>query len=50
MQRYGNTFAASIPLALNEAVQQNRVQPGQTLCLVGFGAGLTAASAIVQWQ
>lgn len=47
---YGNTSAASIPLALNEAVRDGRIQPGQTLVLAGFGAGLTWGSAIVKWQ
>lgn len=47
--RFGNTSAASIPLVLAEAVDDGRVKPGDTLCLVGFGAGLTWATAIVEW-
>ncbi len=46
---YGNTSAASIPLALNEAVRDGRIQPGATIVLSGFGAGLTWGAAIVQW-
>lgn len=47
--RYGNTSAASIPLVLAEAVAEGTIKPGDTLCLVGFGAGLTWATAIVEW-
>jgi len=46
---YGNTSAASIPIALNEAVRDGRIQPGHILALAGFGAGLTWGSAIVTW-
>lgn len=49
MDRYGNTSAASIPLALCEAVQQGRVQPGDNIVFVGFGGGLTWASMVVKW-
>lgn len=48
VDRYGNTSAASVPLALCEAFEMGRIQPGDTLALVAFGAGLTWASAIVQ--
>ncbi|GAB2235148.1 hypothetical protein Droror1_Dr00027641 [Drosera rotundifolia] len=47
---YGNTSAASIPLALDEAVRAGKVLPGQILAASGFGAGLTWASAIVRWK
>ena len=47
---YGNTSAASIPLALDEAVRGGKIQPGDTLAFAGFGAGLTWASAIAKWQ
>lgn len=47
IQRYGNTSAASIPVALVEALEEGRCQPGDTVALVGFGAGLTWASAVV---
>jgi 3-oxoacyl-[acyl-carrier-protein] synthase-3 len=49
LQEYGNTSAASIPMALCGAVDDGRILPGQHLVLVGFGAGLTWASALVQW-
>jgi 3-oxoacyl-[acyl-carrier-protein] synthase-3 len=46
---YGNTSAASIPLALFEAVDAGRVQDGDLLLLSGFGAGMTWASALLRW-
>lgn len=46
VDRYGNTSAASVPLALCEAFDEGRIKPGATLALVAFGAGLTWASAI----
>ncbi len=49
IQRYGNTTAASIPIALHEAVQQGRVQKGQLVLLAGFGAGLTWGASLVRW-
>ncbi len=50
LERYGNTSAASIPIALCEAIQAGRVRPGQTLVLAGFGAGLTWAAATIHWR
>ncbi|HTE18964.1 MAG TPA: 3-oxoacyl-[acyl-carrier-protein] synthase III C-terminal domain-containing protein, partial [Armatimonadota bacterium] len=50
VQRYGNTSAASIPLALDEARNEGRLRPGDTLALVGFGAGLSWASCVVNWR
>ncbi len=50
IDRYGNTSAASIPLALVDAIEEERVKPGDHLVLVGFGAGLTWASAVVHWE
>jgi 3-oxoacyl-[acyl-carrier-protein] synthase-3 len=47
---YGNTSAASIPLVLGEGVADGTIKPGDLLCLVGFGAGLTWAAAIVEWS
>lgn len=47
--RYGNTSAASIPVALAEAAHQGRFKRGDTLALAGFGAGLTWASCVLQW-
>jgi 3-oxoacyl-[acyl-carrier-protein] synthase-3 len=49
VERYGNTSSASIPIALCEAIQEGRIEPGDNLVLVGFGAGLTWAAAAVQW-
>lgn len=47
--KYGNTSAASIPIALVEAFQQGRIAAGDRLVLVGFGAGLTWAAAVLEW-
>lgn len=49
IERYGNTTAASIPIALAEAWEQGRVQPGQLICLAAFGSGFTWASALIRW-
>ncbi|MDR3563854.1 MAG: ketoacyl-ACP synthase III [Negativicutes bacterium] len=49
VDRYGNTSAASIPIALKEAVVAGKVKDGDTLVLVGFGAGLTWASCVLKW-
>ena len=49
VDRYGNTSSASIPLAIEQAVQEGRVRPGSLLLLVSFGAGFTWASAVVRW-
>lgn len=49
LANYGNTSAASIPLALDEAVRSGKVKQGQTIAAAGFGAGLTWGSAIVRW-
>lgn len=46
---YGNTSAASIPLALDAAVRQGKVKPGDIIASSGFGAGLTWGSAIFKW-
>ncbi len=50
LDRYGNTSAASIPLALDEAVKAGRVQPGHLVVLVGFGAGLTWGANVLRWS
>ena len=50
VDRYGNTSAASIPIALCEAVDQGKIQDGNHIVLVGFGAGLTWASAVIHWE
>jgi 3-oxoacyl-[acyl-carrier-protein] synthase-3 len=49
IQRYGNTSAASIPLALDEAVRQGRVRRGDLLLLCAFGGGLTWGSSLIRW-
>jgi len=49
IDKYGNMSAASIPVALAEAVEQNRISAGDTLCLVGFGGGLTWGSTVLKW-
>jgi 3-oxoacyl-[acyl-carrier-protein] synthase-3 len=48
--RYGNTSAASIPVALCEAIDEGRVQPGSTVVLSGFGAGLTWGTVVWRWH
>jgi 3-oxoacyl-[acyl-carrier-protein] synthase-3 len=49
LHRTGNTSSASIPLALVDALDSGRVKKGDLVLLVGFGAGMTAASAILRW-
>jgi 3-oxoacyl-[acyl-carrier-protein] synthase-3 len=49
LDRYGNTSAASIPIALNEAVLQGKIKPGDKLVLCGFGAGLAWGTTIFRW-
>lgn len=49
LHRTGNTSSASIPLALADALDEGRVRQGDLVLLVGFGAGMTAASAILRW-
>lgn len=50
LPRVGNTSSASIPMALDEAVADGRVKPGDLVLLVGFGAGMTWASAMLRWD
>jgi 3-oxoacyl-[acyl-carrier-protein] synthase-3 len=49
LAHYGNTSAASIPLALDEAVRQGKIQSGDVIAASGFGAGLTWGATIFQW-
>jgi len=49
LDRIGNTSAASIPLALDEAVRAGQIQPGSLIVLAAFGAGLTWASGVIRW-
>jgi len=50
LDRYGNTSAASVGIALDEAVREGRVHRGDLLLLVAFGAGLTWASSLLKWH
>lgn len=49
IQKYGNTTAASIPIALSEAWLEGRVKEGDLLCLAAFGSGFTWGSALIRW-
>jgi len=49
LPKYGNTSAASIPMALDEAVRDGRIQDNHLLLFEAFGGGLTWASALVRW-
>ncbi len=49
IQKYGNTTAASIPIALCEAWEEGRVKEGDLICLASFGSGFTWASALLRW-
>lgn len=49
IQKYGNTTAASVPLALCEAWQEGKIKEGDLVCLAAFGSGFTWASALLKW-
>jgi 3-oxoacyl-[acyl-carrier-protein] synthase-3 len=49
VDRHGNTSAASIPLALDTAVREGRIKPGETILMEGVGGGFTWGSALVRW-
>ncbi|HEX7066738.1 MAG TPA: beta-ketoacyl-ACP synthase III [Candidatus Limnocylindria bacterium] len=49
IEKYGNTSAASVPMALVEAIASDRVKPGDRILMVAFGAGYTAGSAVIEW-
>ena len=49
LDRYGNTSAASIPIALAEAEEDGRLQPGDIVLMVGFGAGFSLGACVVRW-
>jgi 3-oxoacyl-[acyl-carrier-protein] synthase-3 len=49
IQRYGNTTAASIPIALCEAWQEGKIKEGDLVCLAAFGSGFTWARALIRW-
>ncbi|NIK76926.1 3-oxoacyl-[acyl-carrier-protein] synthase-3 [Paenibacillus castaneae] len=50
IRAFGNTSAASIPLAIDEAVKANKIKPGQLMLLYGFGGGLTQAGVVLRWS
>ncbi len=50
VNRYGNTSAASVPIALNEALSEGRIKPGDKVLLCSFGAGVTWGAALVEWS
>ena len=50
VERYGNTSAASIPVALCEAVEEGLVKPGSTVVMSGFGAGLSWGTVVWKWH
>ena len=47
--KYGNTTAASIPIALSEAIEKKKIKKGDIVCLAAFGSGFTWASALIRW-
>lgn len=49
LDRYGNTASASIPLALTEALEADRIKAGELVLLAGFGAGMTWGSILMRW-
>jgi 3-oxoacyl-[acyl-carrier-protein] synthase-3 len=49
IHKYGNTTAASIPIALHEAVEQGRLKRGDLVCLTAFGSGFTWGAALIRW-
>ena len=49
IMRYGNTTAASVPIALCEAWQNGKIKEGDLVCLAAFGSGFTWASALLKW-
>jgi 3-oxoacyl-[acyl-carrier-protein] synthase-3 len=49
IEKYGNTTAASIPIALDECATEGRIRPGDLVCLAAFGSGFTWASSLIRW-
>ncbi|WP_026236322.1 3-oxoacyl-ACP synthase III family protein [Pontibacter roseus] len=49
IHKYGNTTAASVPIALSEAMEEGRIKEGDLVCLAAFGSGFTWASALIRW-
>ena len=50
LDRFGNTSTASIPIATVEAIEQNRLKPGDNVVMVAFGSGLTWGATLIQWS
>jgi len=49
IHKYGNTTAASIPIALAEACEQGKIKKGDLVCLAAFGSGFTWGSTLIRW-
>ncbi|MFS8638580.1 MAG: 3-oxoacyl-[acyl-carrier-protein] synthase III C-terminal domain-containing protein, partial [Gemmatimonadota bacterium] len=49
VDRYGNMSSATLPIALDEAIEEGRVKPGANILMVAFGAGFTWASTVMRW-
>ena len=49
LDEFGNTSAGSIPLALDQAVREGKVKPGDIIATAGFGAGLSWGAAVIRW-
>jgi 3-oxoacyl-[acyl-carrier-protein] synthase III len=49
VEQHGNTSAASVPIALDVAVRDGRIKPGQLILLEAFGSGFTWGSALIRW-
>lgn len=50
LDKYGNTSAASIPIAMDEALKSGMIKKGDIIAIVGFGAGLTSGANIIKWE
>jgi 3-oxoacyl-[acyl-carrier-protein] synthase-3 len=49
IMKYGNTTAATIPIAISEAIEQGRIKEGDLICLAAFGSGFAWGSALIYW-
>jgi 3-oxoacyl-[acyl-carrier-protein] synthase-3 len=49
IEKYGNTTAASVPIALDECIEEGRIRDGDIVCLAAFGSGFTWASTLIRW-
>lgn len=49
IEKYGNTTAASVPIAMDECVEEGRIREGDLVCLAAFGSGFTWASSLIRW-